>query len=155
MARGEAFTPDYNVISNITQHTTHTELFVAENVAVPRIPDPPKNCQEHEGPEESFEARWRLCRPGFFIGHGGEVLHLDDLPQCRTCVTVEENVISIFISQATSFTGWPIDYMLVVEVDFSTQTILEVQPCEDFDFVGQPGAPNELAIHITIVSRGV
>jgi len=41
VTRGEAFSPNYNVIANIAQHTTYTELFVAENEAVPSIPDPP------------------------------------------------------------------------------------------------------------------
>jgi hypothetical protein len=38
---------------------------------------------------------------------------------------VEEDMIPVLVPEVAS-SGWPIDYMLVVEVDFSTQSILEV-----------------------------
>jgi hypothetical protein len=56
MIRRQAFSPYYNVVANVAQHTAYTKLFVAKNVVVPSILDPPKCGEEHKGPERSLQA---------------------------------------------------------------------------------------------------
>jgi hypothetical protein len=57
----------------------------------------------------------------------------------------------LFLPEAP-LTGCVTNNVLGKEVDFSAQSVLEVQPREDLDFVRQSGAPYKPAVDITNIA---
>jgi hypothetical protein len=82
-------------------------------------------------------------RPG-----ANNVLEVQFAPHACACAVAEKNVVSVLDATRTSFTRCIVKDVFGVQIFRGAETILEVQPREDFNFVRHTRRPNALGVNV-------
>lgn len=85
----------------------------------------------------------------FLVGEGSHVSKVDFAPEVSARCACEEHMVPVFHSRRAALALVVVHNVLGAEVGSRAQPVFEVQPGEDFNFVGNTGLLDATPVHIT------